>query len=316
MNKADIARHLTLRFQGEAIRDHSISIRLFTKALDSVQKLLLHLTESRLDKQPRTQGRSSASLAAECELFLTSLEANCVTAHLALPEKEESLFPDLPDLSEHVLVDARDCFKHYSKGAYAPFEKLCPNPIHRRQVFSDLAGIAPGKESDHSVNFIGNDRKDHALYSPPRERIRKMIRATLQQIPDTVEEPRFVAAKGMAVMKGSNIVEWKETYDVLELDLEAAWRPKHISWGDCHLSLKHPIAVSIEDQSDGLFIATHDQLEIHAFGSSREEAMEAFAQEFTVLWQEIAKEADDNLTPDALLLKRKLRSLVDSEGLV
>ena len=314
--KADIARHLTIRFQGEAIRDHSISIRLFTKALDSVQKLLLHLTESRLEKQPRTQGRSSASLAAECELFLTSLEANCVTAHLALPEKEESLFPDLPDLSEHVLIDARNCFKHYSKGEYEPFEKLCPNPIHRRQIFSDLAGIAPGKESDHSVNFIGNDRKDHALHSPSRERIREMISATQAQIQETPAEPRFVAAKGMAVIKGGNIMEWKETYDVLELDLEAAWRPRRISYDGCHLDLKHPIAVTIEDKGEGLFVATHDQLEIQAFGPSRDEAMEAFAQEFTVLWREIAEEAAENLAPDALALKRKLRDLVAAVDLV
>ena len=50
-------RLLTLRFRGEAIRDHTISVRLFTKALESVQKLLLHLTESRLEKERGTKSR-------------------------------------------------------------------------------------------------------------------------------------------------------------------------------------------------------------------------------------------------------------------
>ena len=314
--KVDIARHLTIRFQGEAIRNHSISIRLFTKALNSVQKLLLHLTESRLDKQPRIQGRSSSAIAAECELFLTSIEANCVTAHLTLPEKEESLFPDLPELSEQVLIDARECFTHYSKGEYEPFEQLCPNPIHRRQVFSNLGGIAPGRRAGYNVCFIGNDRKEHALVSPPRARVQEMVRITQAQIKETPEEPRYVSAKGLAVVKGNDIVEWKETYDVFELDLEAIWRPRRISHGNCHLLLTHPIAVTIDDKGEDLFIATYDQLEIQSFGPSREEAQEAFAQEFTVLWREIAEEADANLAPDALVLKRKLRDLVDAPGLV
>ena len=111
-------------------------------------------------------------------------------------------------------------------------------------------------------------------------------------------------------------MEWKETYDVLELDLEAAWRPRRISYDGCHLDLKHPIAVTIEDKGEGLFVATHDQLEIQAFGPSRDEAKEAFAQEFIVLWREIAEEAAENLAPDALALKRKLRDLVAAVDLV
>lgn len=311
----DPNRILKLRFEGEAIRDHSISVRLFTKSLESVQKLLLHLTQSRLEKEP-TPGRSTASIVAECEMFLKPIEPNCVTANLTLPQKSESLFPELPDLAEEVLSDARNSFQYYSDGDCNPLKSMCPNPVYRKWIINDISGIAPSQKSDYVVHFIGNDKFDHRLVRPPRDRILEMLQDAEQEIPETVQAPQFVSAKGMAIIKGSNIVEWQETYDVTELDLEEVRRPKHINWGDCHLELVHPIAVAIEEQSEDLFLATFDMLGISAIGSTQEEAMEAFSEEFIVLWKEIAEENDEKLTPDAITLKRKLLSLVKNENLV
>jgi hypothetical protein len=47
-----------------------------------------------------------------------------------------------------------------------------------------------------------------------------------------------------------------------------------------------------------------------AYGQSREEATEAFCEEFACCWEQIACEQDDNLTADAQDLKRKFRDLV------
>lgn len=316
MSKEEAKRLLTLKFQGDAIKDHSISVRLLTKSLSSVQKLLLHLTESIQDSRPRQQGRSPESTASECELFLKSLNPNCVTAQLALPSKTESLFPSLPDLAEEVLFRAKECFLHFSEGNNDPFVEFCPNPVHRRHVLKDLATIAPEERSNYSLIFLGNDLTERPLYRPPRSRLREMISmaTTLAPVEDAL--PRLVNATGMAVVKGSEILEWKATYDVLELDLEAAWRPELISYNGISLRLKHPIAVAIEEKAEGVFVATHDQLNIHAFGYSREEAMEAFAQEFIVLWREIAEENDDMLTHDAQFLKNTLRDLVTSRDIL
>jgi hypothetical protein len=300
-----------------AVRDHAISVRLFIKTLDSVQKLLLHLTESRLEKEPRKQGRSSATVAAECELFLQSIEANCVTAKLSLPEREESLFPDAPDFPEQVLNDARSSFVHYSRGEYKPFLSICPNPIHRKQVLFDLVGIAPSKSSDYTMHFVGNDNIEKSICRPPKTDLRKMMAALTAEIPLVVsEEPRFIAARGMAVMRGETIINWTETYDVQELDLEAAWRPNEIVWGNDRFMLGHAIAVSIEEQTPEIVVASHETLGIVASGSTRAEAMQAFAHEFSVIWHEIALEDEGQLTADAIELRRKLRSLVKSADFV
>jgi hypothetical protein len=71
----------------------------------------------------------------------------------------------------------------------------------------------------------------------------------------------------------------------------------------------HPIACAIEKQDDLLF-CEDAHLGIIAYGDTREEVMRDFFNEFSALWDIIAKEEDALLTEDALLLKRRLIELV------
>ena len=304
------ARVLSLRFTGEAIRDHSISVGLFAKKVVAAQGLLIHLAESRLDKQPRARGRSSKAIAAECELFLRPLMPGSVALELTLPPKEETLFPELPDFAEQVLADARDTLGYFAIADVDALTHLVPNATHRKHVLTDLTVMAPSDRSDLSVDFSGNDGKERRLVRPARKRLREWLAHADESAIPVVKEAQFVEAKGMAVLRGGEILEWKETYDLLELDLESAWRPKRIEWGDCHLELRHPIAVTIEEREKDLWIASHDNLCISAAAISEDKAREAFAQEFVILWCEIAQELDENLTADALALKTKLVDLI------
>lgn len=52
-------------------------------------------------------------------------------------------------------------------------------------------------------------------------------------------------------------------------------------------------------------------LGILAYGSTQEEARDAFATEFASAWEQVGTEDDSNLTRDATSLKRRLLSLVD-----
>lgn len=210
MSALNEKRMLSLRFEGEAIREHAISVHLFSKSLISVQSLLIHLAESRLEKEFRARGRSDAAIAAECELFLQPVEANCVTATLTLPEKDESLFPELPDLGENVLEDARNSFTHFSEGEYAPIESICPDPRYRRHVLNVLNSVAPSKKSDYNISFIGNDNHRHYLVKPPKDKLNEMLKVTEQAIPHIsteTAEPKLVSAKGMAIVDDGNIIE-------------------------------------------------------------------------------------------------------------
>jgi len=239
-----------------------------------------------------------------------------VVLELVLPPKEETLFPDLPDFAELVLADARDTLAYFTSADEHALDRLVPSPAHRKYVLADLTVIAPSSKSDLSVEFDGNDGQPRRLVRPPTKQLHELLASAQDATPQVLEEPRFVEAKGMAVLRGSEIVKWKETYDVLELDLESAWRPKHLDWEDCHLELRHPIAVTVEEREVDLWVASHDSLGISSVGSSEDEAREAFAHEFAVLWCEIAMEGDERLTADAVALKHKLLDLVQQPTLL
>jgi hypothetical protein len=75
--------------------------------------------------------------------------------------------------------------------------------------------------------------------------------------------------------------------------------------------LNDPIEISLYPES-GLWICESELLSSLVHGDTPGAALQAFCEDFSVLWDEIAKAPDDSLAPDALQLKRVLRSLVRS----
>ena len=59
-----------------------------------------------------------------------------------------------------------------------------------------------------------------------------------------------------------------------------------------------------------LFIVEYSPLNILAYDSTREKAIQNFHEEFSFLWDTYAKEEDKNLTSGAKKIKNKLLSLV------
>jgi DNA-damage-inducible protein J len=61
----------------------------------------------------------------------------------------------------------------------------------------------------------------------------------------------------------------------------------------------------------GAWVYEYSPLRILAYGSTQEEARDAFTTEFASAWEQVGKEDDSNLTRDARSLKKRLLSLVD-----
>ena len=61
----------------------------------------------------------------------------------------------------------------------------------------------------------------------------------------------------------------------------------------------------------GVWVYEFSPLGILAYGSTQEEARDAFQVEFASAWDQVGKEDDSNLTRDARSLKKRLLSLVD-----
>lgn len=82
-----------------------------------------------------------------------------------------------------------------------------------------------------------------------------------------------------------------------------------IAFDGVRFCLNNPIEVELY-QEDGLWYSEFEPLGILASGKTKEQAMLSFYQDFSVLWQEIAQCPDDDLTVDALKIKRNFLSLV------
>ncbi len=60
------------------------------------------------------------------------------------------------------------------------------------------------------------------------------------------------------------------------------------------------------DQTGTLLVAKHRPLGIHVFADTREELLDELHEQIAMLWDDYACENDDNLSPAAIALKKRL----------
>jgi hypothetical protein len=93
------------------------------------------------------------------------------------------------------------------------------------------------------------------------------------------------------------------------------WEPnfqitQEIEIGDRTFQLRNPVQVRVSFD-EGLWVNENETLGITAFGESRASALRSFCEDFGVLWDTIAQEADNNLTSDARTLKSAFNGIVE-----
>jgi hypothetical protein len=75
--------------------------------------------------------------------------------------------------------------------------------------------------------------------------------------------------------------------------------------------LNTPILVNLFVE-DALHYCEHPPLSIMSFGPSQSDAVHSFCEDFAMLWDAIAQSEDDSLTPDAKVVKQRLKAVVNS----
>lgn len=75
--------------------------------------------------------------------------------------------------------------------------------------------------------------------------------------------------------------------------------------------LRAPIQVEVAEE-DGMWHCEAASFGIVAAGTSQEDALRSFMEDFGVLWEEIAQAPDAELTSEAIRLKSALRNIVES----
>jgi hypothetical protein len=76
-------------------------------------------------------------------------------------------------------------------------------------------------------------------------------------------------------------------------------------------TLRHPIEVEIVVES-GMWVYKSSAFGIEAIGGSKHEAQESFVEDFAALFDHLAHEADELLTPEAIRVKNAFLDIVVS----
>jgi hypothetical protein len=84
-----------------------------------------------------------------------------------------------------------------------------------------------------------------------------------------------------------------------------------LKWGNVAFTLKHQVGVRIFPD-DGLWVYQSSALGIESYGESREAAEDSFCEDFCALYEHIALENDDRLTPEARNVKQGFNGLIIS----
>lgn len=74
--------------------------------------------------------------------------------------------------------------------------------------------------------------------------------------------------------------------------------------------LNSPLLLEYSQEGKSTWKCAERTLEIECYGRSRNEAFSRFSVKFSILWDEIVSEEDDQLTPKAVALKRRMRAVV------
>jgi hypothetical protein len=309
MNKGK-NRQIEITLAGDAVRDGRVSVSLFAKTLQSIQEIVFQIAASYLKRDMK--GPMPAVIKEKCELFLVRTMPGSLQAVLELPEKPMMLFPDDTDFSEDVIESTQTVIDAVADLDAVKLEQTIPQPYLRRRVIQRIRAIAPADGSDYRLSFRFNGGAARTLVRPSKESMIKL--AAIPASFEAIEEPvviKFVDVKGMAQLEDGDIKKWVETYEISEInqDLDHVWRPHQIKSKGRMFDLVHPIACVIEKQDDLLY-TENKHLSIIVYGNTREEVIQEFSDEFAMLWDVIASEADEKLTHDALELKSKLIALV------
>ena len=132
----DEKRSLEITLSGEAIADGRVSVHLFTRTLQNIQLTIVELAKARLNWDPSKRGPIPSMLIRETELFLERVTPGSLHAVMTLPHKEETLFPDFPDLAERSLMDTRTVVEAIEKKNPGALESVIPIKEYRARVVS------------------------------------------------------------------------------------------------------------------------------------------------------------------------------------
>lgn len=305
-------RTIIIELKTKIAKKSKISVSLLSNTLKSIQEVIFQLGKSRIEREPSIPGPYPNMLRRELELFFIKAEPGSLTATLEFPEKEATLFQDFPDFTEQISEDVYNVIKGIKEDRAEIIHKCVPNSKYRKRILSELTPIIPQKKTDYEISFKFGDKPLISELERPRNDQLLTYIGPVEEIKKEKPTEAVIQARCLATIKEDG--ELDKIIDVLnyelfeEMDLRT-YRTSEIEWLNRRFILSHEIACDVRKEAS-LIVIEFEPLKIRAYNFSREEAIKDFAEEFSFIWDNYAKEDDKNLTSDAISLKGQLLSVV------
>ncbi len=323
-------KETALTFQIDPLNSigHAAKLNTVIKVLSDINKSYYNFLEIEFLKNPdfkKEYNKNSKIL----DTFKESLDLLVVDVKFG--SYETSVAPNLaevqsPIFKNEVLQWKKEAFSDYKNivvlGDYnnsSYTQKLVKryNEEERAKIFQPLfSSIGDGK--NYTLNIKSSTGVfTKTLRQPTKERVSLFIPKILVQKDEINDEKNYlVHAKLKNKGDGKNVSFNKSNIKTVHYMEELThdtypYKPNIIQFEKLVFFLKSKIdcSVSFEDNN---YLIECSELDITVWGSTREEAEEAFAFSFYSLYKNFYLEADNKLSKDALSLKKKLKSLVKS----
>lgn len=331
--KSDLKKlkDIALRFQIDPVQTigHAAKVNTVIKVLSDINKSYYNYLEVEFLKNKDFRKAFEKNIKI---LDTIKEDLDLLIVDVKFSSFETAIAPNIVDFQPSIFNDEVKDWKNNTFDSYKEDVVLADysNPKHlqkivekyteeeRARIFQPFfASLGDGKS--YKINIKDeNGGTTKTLHQPEKTKLSLYVPKISSAQEDTLPEEKnyLVYAKMRKSGKGENISftkkNIKKVHYIEELDHDIyPFKPGILQYSNLIFILNQKINCDVKYEEENYLIECPD-LDILVWGDSREKVEEAFSFSFYSLYNNFYSEQDKNLSKDAILLKKKLKSLIKS----
>ena len=332
-------------------KDHKpISVAIVAENFQKIQNIIYYIVDDLEGNVPRRGGDFPNSVKEKSELVLTGMSFGSIEAELTISNSQTGL-PGEEMFGERAISIGNEIVQAITKDgdASAIVSRFIKNEQRSYRIFREFESIWPNDDSKYNIGLNFGLRQmvfldpacKHVLrsiLSRPTENAEKAVMGRLMEVRvdqkrsfqvDTIEGMvtclyapeledkivenigRLVLVKGtMALERGKYALSIRDEKSIEGL----GWLPlSDVKIGGKSSKLKEPIYLDVSYENDN-YILSNDKFHLRAEEPTLKTAMEEINKEIEVSWEDYVEASLEELSEDALDLRKELISAFGGES--
>lgn len=285
---------VNLKIEGALGEHQSLSIEDLVSISQSLQDLILNIAKFDLPSD------------VPIDLNNFKIELSGFSAGSAIPsycythKVNPSLF-GLDEQREKVSQKFNSLMNISSNGAYSTLKDVYPEPIIRNEIVESLYGFTSSFKNS-PVRLYGKGSNVTNAYSIKKFKteLKKELISKIEEITEEGKEELALAKIKLTVKGGKKTQRIKEVFPSEQYSL--SYSPISINVGDKEYRLNYPLRCLMEKE-DGFYVITHEAINLIGTGTSKDEAIVSFNEEFSYLYDRLNSLPDENIGKSLLNAK-------------